>query len=456
MKKKVIDLVIAVAAVVLLVLLLLWAQSAPADTSSSEDNLVAISDRDSSEVSEVQVKNSFGEYHLTVDEEGVYSLDQLEDFDLSANTISPLFSAAAAFSGEQLFDQTPEDLAEYGLEEPSATLTFTYTDGSTITVQLGDQSPSGYYYFVTDSRPGLYLDNLEYLSDFLVPATELLSKTVVAPLEDVSVLEMTQVTLMGGGREEPTVITYEPADEEDENSEDRFVQTAPYRLELKDTVAFSALKSLFGISGQTVEAVNPTQEELAEFGLLDPYMTAVVENENGGFTLHLSEPQDGYAYLYREGQNLVFRVSTSGFEWITLTGEDLLSPFVFDGEETDYASFSFSGNGSTYDLQLTQDEEGNQSGTCNGSEISSEELTALFDELFGLRRDQYDLQSSDDGQVLLTISCTYTQEDRQADEIVIRSGEPRRAVAYLNGRATAVINTTQVDDLLDLLAQLAA
>ena len=129
---------------------------------------------------------------------------------------------------------------------------------------------------------------------------------------------------------------------------------------------------------------------------------------------------------------------------------------MFDGEETDYASFSFSGNGSAYDLQLTQDEEGNQSGACNGSEISSEELTALFDELFGLRRDQYDLQSSDDGQVLLTISCTYTLEDRQADEIVIRSGEPRRAVVYLNGRATAVVNTTQVDDLLDLLAQLAA
>ena len=450
MKKKAIALVIALVAVGVLVGLLIWALRMPTGEESSQDNSVAISDRDSSEVSSIQVKSSYGEYYVTIDEEGVYHLDQLEDFELSANTISSLFSAAAAFSGEELYAQAPEDLTEFGLTEPSSTLTFTYTDGTVITVQLGDKSPSGNYYFVTDSRDGLYVDNLNYLSAFLVPATELLSKTVVAPLEDVSVLELSKVTLIGGGRQEPTVITYTPADEEDEDSEDRFVQTSPYTLELKDTVAFAALKSLFGISGQTVEAVNPTQEELADFGLLDPYMTAIVENEDGGFTLHLSEPQDDFAYLYREGQNLVFRVSTSGFDWITVTGEDLLSPAVLDGEESDYSGFVLKGDGATYDLSLTHEEDGTVSVTCNGTDVSGESWDDLFDALTGLRRDQYDLQASDDGEVLMALTVGYTQEDREDDQLVIRSGEPRRAVIYLNGRATAVVNTTQIDEILAL------
>ena len=75
-----------------------------------------------------------------------YVLDGMEGFSLDQDAAKSLMSRGTTLSTQATVAEDCQDLATYGLDAPVSTLRFDYTDGSSITLELGDKSPLTYYY----------------------------------------------------------------------------------------------------------------------------------------------------------------------------------------------------------------------------------------------------------------------------------------------------------------------
>lgn len=75
-----------------------------------------------------------------------YVLEGMEDFSLDQDAAKSLMSRGTTLSTQATVAEDCQDLATYGLDAPVSTLRFDYTDGSSITLELGDKSPLTYYY----------------------------------------------------------------------------------------------------------------------------------------------------------------------------------------------------------------------------------------------------------------------------------------------------------------------
>ena len=85
-------------------------------------------------------------------------IEGYEDLDIEKTTLDSMVTPVYYFSPIEQLDPTDDNLAEFGLENPSVTVTGHYADGSTETVYLGKSAPGGdYFYAKLEGTPGVYL-----------------------------------------------------------------------------------------------------------------------------------------------------------------------------------------------------------------------------------------------------------------------------------------------------------
>ena len=112
---------------------------------------------------------------------------------------------------------------------------------------------------------------------------------------------------------------------------------------------------LFSLYANSVEAVSPTEDELASFGLDQPYSIVTVWFDGTeSFTLKASAPdRNNYVYLMKEGSPLVYLVSASRLSWLKVQTEQLTQSVYTPVEVTELSGFSVTSEDASYDLWLS-------------------------------------------------------------------------------------------------------
>ena len=84
-----------------------------------------------------------------------------------------LLSQISSITTQETVVESPEDLAQYGLEEPFRTIEAKFADGTSVTILAGSESPllSKYYIQVQDD-PNVYLISSYIVTDFDKTAEE--------------------------------------------------------------------------------------------------------------------------------------------------------------------------------------------------------------------------------------------------------------------------------------------
>lgn len=140
---------------------------------SYTDTTVRLIERDRSEIDSVTVKNvntkTFTvKNNVQYDEEGKaiampdgqmeYSIEGKEGFDLNQSTASAIIGYAANLTATKQITESAENLADFGLDKPSATVTMNYRDGSKEVWLVGSQAPtSSAYYFAKKGSKAVFL-----------------------------------------------------------------------------------------------------------------------------------------------------------------------------------------------------------------------------------------------------------------------------------------------------------
>jgi hypothetical protein len=130
--------------------------------------------------------------------DGEWQWSEDADFPLRQTYPETMVSLGQAPSATALVTETPENLADYGLETPSSTITLTNDAGESKTYLLGDANThTGAYYLREDGSNTVYTMSSEFYSAFSNP---LYGMIITETWPIVSASAVNEVTLSQGGK----------------------------------------------------------------------------------------------------------------------------------------------------------------------------------------------------------------------------------------------------------------
>ena len=241
----------------------------------------------------------------------VYQVQELEGLPQNETLVSQVMQYGAEMNITEEVGET-DDLDQFGLASPQATVTLTYEDGESFTYYVGDQPPVEYeepqYYLVAEDSNYVYIGSVD--NRLLGDVCALVDTQILEEESEESQEEgeetgasgaMNWLRLSGGAFEQDILITHDTAG----NLQIEQPLAAPGNQEAVNYIA----ASLSGLKAQNVVAVHPDSEQLEEFGLAQPQ--AVLECEYNGkeVCLEASPKDEASYYLQVADRPVVYQVS---------------------------------------------------------------------------------------------------------------------------------------------------
>ncbi len=256
-----------------------------------------------------------------------YNEDGSEDtaYNFSQTNIATFISVMSTF---QIIDQVTEGtdtFAEYGLDDPTYTVEYTLTDGTTFTIYIGDLTyDSLYVYFTLDDSGIVY-------TTYQVKSTKCDSSMI--DFIDLSILSVDQedvktfsfVRSGEGISFSADAVTTRSAD--GSSTEFGWQFTKPFTIEA--SAFFTNLVDSF-IDLSAVSYVEIGSDiDYSQYGLDNPAYIITIELTTGKIvTISLSEAVDGSYYCASSNAPGVFTIATSQITGMQTPISDLIHPYL--------------------------------------------------------------------------------------------------------------------------------
>ena len=397
--------VLLVVLIGVLVLLLLLNQNGGGEpsSSSSSTSVISVVEKNVSNITNVTIKNQKDEISINQEEDGTYTVEALRGIAADQTDTKTVFSKSAVVEAMKIISENPEDLEEYGLNEPKTTVTVHMNDGSSYEIYVGILSPLGDgYYVMVQGDPKLYLvsqANLSVICDYA--NKDYVYRTLASNPESADIEDLVQKVVLY--RED---IGRELVFEQLENDPDMpyrptyasaYTMTSPIKAYADGDNFYNVAGPATALRADSVVAVYPTEEQLKEYGLENPQATyAATMTDGTQLRLRVGnacygDPTDedaepsssitGY-YFMADGIDAVFYVDYGGLSFMTVSEFDMLSQVAFGPDIDAIETFIVEAQGKNYQFDLTQtqasDTRTETSGTLNGVALDDDKLTDFY------------------------------------------------------------------------------
>ena len=396
-----------------------------------------------SEIQSIEVTNEHGGYKVYRDASDTFQLEGCPGL-----TFDPeIFSSLVVSSGTPTAmmrvatDLTPEQMAEYGLDDPQASWTVTSTLGEKFTMYVGDAlvTEGGYYVKYAD-RDAAYIVSNTLESTILQPAKVLLKPLLTAGMSQNDYFFADNFSVWHG--EDLFVHIQRVPDDQKKNPDAITEIKMTYPLpegggdgvyyEANDNLYFQILYNFIALEGDSVECFMPTEEELEQYGLANPAYTIAYTFEDYQFFIFASEEQkDGtfYAASNLFGYNIICKVSNEKLGWLSDDTFAWIFPTPFFVNITEVSRITLKNDTVDVDYRLTHNvsEEGNAvldvKEMNSGVEIPNAEVKNFreyYKTMLNITNQEYALLSAEDRQALISddsrLVLTMTYENTDGDE----------------------------------------
>ncbi len=445
--------VVAVLGAVLTVVLLLPSEKEHTETASGD---ILLFDKSSLRAEDITVKNQSGEYQLlgydyAKEEESseeiavIYTMQGYETSVLSKYMTDALVSECLSAAAVRVVDKSGKKYADYGLDKPASEVTIIYSDDSAIKMALGREAPdqSGIYCRI-DGDKSVYLVNASSVDMFLMDKLQLFEKTLTSEMAESE--DIASVSITGTGYDQPVLITYPD------------VMTSPYS-ETCSRSAFVDFGTLFfDYTASTVAAAGVKEDELAQYGLAEPYMDIKVSTtENTTVELLASQAdKDGSFYFMKQGGTIVYTLSKEEADWYGASYRDFLGEYAFSVSLDNADAVDITVDGRTDHYMFRREtvlnptyEEAVQTTLYREEEkLDNTALYELAAALSALERGEEIPATLDGCQEVFRMKVTYT--DEAEDTFSLYESEAKTMIAVLNGH---IENTVSADAAGQIVSQ---
>lgn len=397
--------------------------------------------------------------------DGSYSVEGYEDVKLSmSNTASVASTFLGLYSDDKITDG---DRKKYGLDNPLATGSASFGDGSSVTLALGSLTADKRYYYMESSEcEGIYLIDAVVGGRLLYTINDLTDKNITAIKPDyVTYIEVTNAE----GKE---LLMYYDKDKSNANTnlannglatltmEKPLEGASVYPYNLSDTI-LSTCKSL-----RLDEVAQAKPDDLSQFGLDKPSLTIRLKDNEGSLELKTGDAaDDGSVYVMVDNRPSVFTMDKNlikPFESYAIA--DFVEKFVALHMRADIHTVTMDGEFGSFTLdfkaegdnKITTGENGNikdnRLALLNGKQFEGEDFTDFYELLAGLTFDEITQHSEKSGEP--AVKLTYTLLDGQEQTTAFYLYNDNFYCVGMEGEYDMLVSRQSVKQIADRAAAL--
>ncbi len=487
MSKNIKIIIITATAVLLLltalIVLLLLPQEENQTVTPTAINLIS---REYLEVEEIRVKNSYGSYELvgyitetyynydTTSSEStsnssqetsvtdtyktmIYTMQEHPKTQLSHYQTQQLAYHCANVTASTIVDKTGERYADFGLAKPRATVTVTFSDNTKKTIYVGNDAvgKENTVYIRLDGDKYVYLVASDTVSMFLEDGLQLFDKSLAISYKTDAYVE--SMTISGTYLDAPIKIDTS----DNTNSDSAYLMYSPYR-ELCNSYTMEDFCEtyLFGLEGDSVVAVDYSEEELKKYGLSEPYSDVFITSSCGSIHILTSKPDDDEnCYVMASGENIIYKMSADKAAWLNVSYKTFLSDTLFAPNILTTETVKITTKKSTYTFDVkhsTKENIDEQMTTENtimygNSQINYQYFENYIHNLCEITRTDESVEKAVKGNLLLSVRFTF--ENGVTDTMEFYESE-KKGLIVLNGNIESYTDLAYIHDLVSYVDNL--
>lgn len=330
------------------------------DNTEEEDTTETVFEIDAEDISNIQIVSGENTFDFSHGDD-TWSYVQDANFPLSESAILDKVSSLTSISSSGTIEN-PENLSDYGLEDPEVTATVTDTEGETTKLSLGttNDAVSGCYMSLNDDTSKIYLVDTSLKTNLQFDLSDIAEK------EDIPSITGSTITSVTIQKPEGTARLYQDSTSETGwTFADTDGSTVPADSSLVSTYTsnFSALAwtdyvtydlsnlETYGLDNPTVITVDyQVEEEAEDSSSEDTEEDSTVTVDKQMVMLLGDQTEDGnYYYGKLQDDTCIYTIGLSSIQSITdIQKEDFLSTKVADYSFADLDTVTFTRNGETY------------------------------------------------------------------------------------------------------------
>ncbi len=287
---------------------------------------------------EISAKEDFTVYRsaeAAEDAEAVYSIKGMEDIPMNKNLLSTVVRNASALSANSLVEEDAKDLGKYGLAQPAADVTMHYADGASFQIAIGDESPldNTATYCAVDGD--VYLVKSTLMSNYCTEPSFFVTNTILEEPDEADYPIIESVRIQREDLDYDIYLEYADDGESSGGTVAAHVMREPVFVYLSPEKSTDVTHGMFGLTALENTAVHPTDSQLQQAGILEPFCTVEMACDDGNtYQLYLGNTYTSASgtkcyYAYLEGVDVLYGVSETSAVWATMQPGDITSANIF-------------------------------------------------------------------------------------------------------------------------------
>lgn len=465
---------LAVLGAATLALVLTQPKDDTADSGTSSDTSVSITDYETDDISTLTIKNESGEYTINRLGKEKWGIDSIPEALANSSSYSTAMSSAGGMSAKQVVEENATDLVKYGFDNPTATVKMTFKDNKAedITCLIGIKyEGENSWYVKTDKSDTVYLVANSGVSFAMNNELSYVNKSTLIASFDSENDTVNRIRIERKDLEKDIVLDKLPEETEKEFSSTYvgYAMSSHNGILADDELDKNVVYGLYGISAYDVFAVSPTDEQKKQAGLDDPDCTVtMVSNEDTvtkltiGSAVYTVTKNDetgeeiktitGY-YGMLSDKDAIYVFSPDSLPWLTATPEGMLyklflTPYIYylDGV-TIYDS-----DRKAYDFKITGDAD-DSSFTYDGKEVDSAKFKSFYQYLLSAYAEQIYIEDlTDDNKFIAGVTYDHREEGKENDVVEFYASESdRTCIIVVNGDVRYKVRQIYATRLLENL-----
>lgn len=383
------------------------------------------------DVKSVEVQNQSGGYTVkrvskaaSDEEQSTFTVEGLENIKTDDSLLSSFAPNAASLDSVVNIDDNAPELSKYGLDSPAAqvTITFDGDDAKTVTLLVGNDTPSGDVYVKLKDSPAVYTAASSFIKSYTYEKEYFVSRTILDEPEEDNYPIIKTLKVERPDLEKPIILEYSGENESGGTSATH-VMTSPVKAYLNVSDSVSYTHGLFGLYASSVLSLSPTQEELTFAGIDTPSCTVTMTLDNGKeYVLKTGIPYDstdeglpGYTG-YFEGTDVLWSFSENNVPWVTMKPEDAMSSLVFGSYIYDLKGLEVTAGSTSEKFEFEGKDADSYKVKLNGSDFDTERYKSFYQAV--IKAPAEEICTSDEGIGSLLASFKLVYNNGHADEMI--------------------------------------
>lgn len=411
------------------------------------------------QIKRIDVENKDGSFSVTAEtpsgEATVYKVVGFEKYPLQEGVADDIAKHSSVIEFTRIIEANA-NLADFGLEEPRATAKVTYTDDTSSIIRVGNEAAGeAGTYVAFGTTKDVYLVNSSDVQSFLYSVNNFISLDITDKMEDSDNAAFSKATISGSHFDDEIILV----PNKDEAIEAAYLMTSPIEMPANAIEAGDIAGNIRGLYAESVVCVNPSDDQLASYGVDKPYAQINATYPDTDITLRCSAPKDdGIVYVFNPDKNVIYTIQLAAVCWAKTNVELLMPENPMNAKLRYIDEIAFSAGDTDFTLNVkttveeTKDDSGNEqenvnsTASYNGKELNTDDFNVFFQNIAMIKNSG--AAESDGKDKVMTVTFHYTT-DRSADTLTVYSGDGSQYIMEYNGKTIGTVSKTYITSLIE-------